>query len=101
MSMSKYSIISKLEDNKAHLKNLGVSSIELFGSYASGVAKNESDIDFLVSFTKGRGNYKDKLRLLHLLEDLFGKKIDLGEKGKLRKEIQNEVEKNATLKANI
>ncbi len=86
--LTKKEIILKLEQNKDKIKSFGVKKITLFGSYASGKAKTESDLDFLIDFEKGRGLFDDYVRLLHFLEDLFGKEVDLGEEHLLREELK-------------
>jgi len=45
----------------------------------------------LVEFSKGRGLFDDFVHLLHFLEDIFGKKIDLGEEHLLREELRNNI----------
>ena len=86
--LTKKEIIQKLEQNKDKIKSFGVKKIILFGSYASGKAKSESDLDFLVEFEKNRGLFDDYIKLLHLLEDLFKKEVDLGEEHLLREELK-------------
>ena len=82
--LTKEEIIEKVELNKEKIRSFGVKKLTLFGSYARGEAKKNSDIDFLVEFKKGRGLFDDYVHLLHLLEDLFKKKIDIGEPHLLR-----------------
>ena len=38
---------------------------------------SKADLDFLVEFVKGQKNFDNYIELCFLLEDLFGKKIDL------------------------
>lgn len=82
--LTKHKIITTLEQHKEQIRGFGVVKLTLFGSYARGEATAKSDIDFLVEFKKGRGLFDDYVGLLHFLEDLFGKKIDLGETHLLR-----------------
>lgn len=58
------------------LKNQGVVKAAIFGSYATGEAKKDSDIDILVKFNK-RKSLLDLVRLQFILEDKLGKKVDL------------------------
>ena len=81
-------IIKKLEANKAKLRAFGVRKISLIGSYAQGKADSESDIDFLVSFQKGRGLFDDFVHLHQFLRDFFGKDIDIGEESLIREELR-------------
>ncbi len=86
--LTKEKIIHKIEQNKDKIKSFGVTKLILFGSYVHGTQKENSDIDLLVEFDDGRGLFNDYVHLLHLLEDLFKKKIDLGEEKLLREELK-------------
>lgn len=52
-----------------------VKRIGIFGSYAKGQQKEESDVDVLVEFEKP--TFDNFMELAFFLEDLFGKKVDL------------------------
>ena len=58
------------------LKKNGVVKAGIFGSYARGEAKKQSDIDIVIQF-KGRKNYFDLVGLEQELEQCLGKKVDL------------------------
>lgn len=74
--MNKQTIIESIKAEKPYLKeHFGVEEIALFGSYARGEEKEESDIDILVKMnTKTLNNY---FSILDYLEAKFHKKIDL------------------------
>jgi len=77
-TLTKEIILQKISENKAEIKKFGVKKLILFGSYARDEQTEDSDIDFLVEFEKGREkNVDDYLELLFFLEDTFSKKIDL------------------------
>lgn len=63
---------------KKHLRSMGVISMSLFGSVMRSEATSESDIDFLVDIDQ---NYHfslvDLSSLKGLLEDSFGKSVDV------------------------
>lgn len=99
--LNKKIILSKLEENAGKIKSFGIKEISLFGSYAKEEQKNGSDIDFLVQFDKGRGLFKDYIGLLHFLEDLFDKKIDIGEYNKIREELKDSIIKGVKYEAKI
>lgn len=86
--LTKEEIIERIEAHRADLVGFGVKCLVLVGSFARGDASEESDIDFLVDFHDNRGLFEDYVRLLHFLEDLFGKRVDLGEERLLRKELK-------------
>ncbi len=66
---------------KSHKKQLkekyGIKEIGIFGSYARGEAKDNSDIDILVEFEKGKKTFDNYMELKFFLEDLFNRKVDL------------------------
>lgn len=75
--MSAAEILKIIHQNKEKLSQLGVRQIGLFGSQSRGDATAASDLDFLVEFVKGQKNFDNYIELCFLLEDIFGKKIDL------------------------
>jgi uncharacterized protein len=79
--MNKQSIITSIKAEKNYLQqHFGVEEIALFGSYARGEEKPDSDIDILVATkTKTLSNY---FSLLDYLQAKFQKKIDLVTKHK-------------------
>ncbi len=84
--MNKKEILIKLEKGKGELRKRGVIKMGLFGSFAKGKQKRNSDVDILVSFE--HKNYGDQyFQVLFYLEDLFKRKIDLIPEECLRKEL--------------
>lgn len=88
MKLNKDIILKKIEENKEKIRSFGVKSLKLFGSYAKGTQKKDSDIDFLVEFEEGRGLFDDKVGLLLMFEELFNKEIDLVKPNKIREELR-------------
>ncbi len=74
--MNKQSIIESIKSEKPYLQeHFGVEEIALFGSYARGEEKADSDVDILVKIKiKTLRNY---FSLLDYLEAKFHKRIDL------------------------
>jgi predicted nucleotidyltransferase len=75
IKLTKKKIINTLEKNKDKLRVYSVKNIGLFGSHNSGVAKENSDIDLLVTF--GSVSYDNYIELKMLLEKLLRRKVDL------------------------
>ena len=75
--MQKEKILSLLRKNQKTIRQFGVKRIGIFGSVARNEAGEESDIDMVVEFEKGRATFRNVARLIDFLEDLFGKEIDL------------------------
>ncbi len=93
--MTKNEIVQTLTKEKAYLqKTYDVENIGLFGSYAKGVATDESDIDIYVEFK--HKTFRNIAGLWVYLENLYNKKIDLlhkhkQAKGAIFEQIQKEV----------
>ena len=73
------------------LRQMKVKELYLFGSFARGDANRKSDIDVLVTFSD-RVDLFDLADLKHLLQDVFGRNVDIVMKEALRKEFKAQVE---------
>ncbi len=78
-NMDKRQILVTLAQHKSKLKEMGVESIALFGSYARDAARPDSDVDLLVELKAP--NYLQLLQLSDYLTELLGRKVDLIRKG--------------------
>lgn len=58
------------------LKQAGVKSSSIFGSYARGESRENSDVDFLVDLPRGKSLF-DLVDLQMKLEDALGQKTDV------------------------
>lgn len=74
------SITARLRSKRQAVKTIAqgcrAESLALFGSYARGEAKAESDIDLLVSFAPGATLF-DHARLEAELSELLGTRVDV------------------------
>lgn len=61
---------------KRKLKEEGVKSIAIFGSYTRGEEEPESDLDILVEFSEPKSLF-DIARIERNLSGIIGKKVDL------------------------
>lgn len=68
-------ILDTLTQHREELRRFGVCKIGLFGSHSRGEAGPESDIDILV--TLDPVTFDNYANLINLLEDTFGRKVDL------------------------
>jgi len=79
--MANQEILEVLRQEKAYLRDtFGVISIAVFGSYAKGVERPDSDIDILVELREPRFDLFAGLQIY--LEDKFGKRVELIRKRK-------------------
>ena len=78
--MKKDEIVTILRNEKQFLKdNYGVEAIALFGSYAKGLEKLDSDVDFFVEFKNP--SYSFLMGLYSYLENKLNSKIEIVRKG--------------------
>jgi uncharacterized protein len=84
--------IEKLKNNGQIIKSrFGVKSIGVFGSFARGEEKNESDLDVLVDFEDGKKTFDNFIELKFYLEDLFDRKVDLVTVNALRPQLKTSI----------
>lgn len=69
-------------------KQFGVAHIGIFGSFARGEERPDSDVDVLVTFRKGKETFNNSTGCKFYLEDLFQRKVDLIMKGALKKRLK-------------
>jgi len=62
---------------KKRLLAAGVSRLGVFGSFARGEAKNDSDVDVLVTFRPQARTFDNLYAVGEALEEAFHRKIDL------------------------
>ncbi len=88
--MNNRDIMQFLREHRAEFMTMGVAKIGLFGSYARGDAREDSDIDIAVELS-GPHRADSFFRLLHFLEDGLRKKIDLGIESSLKTPVKNRI----------
>lgn len=84
-------IIRSLEEHSEILKKYKVKKIGLFGSFARGEQKSNSDIDFLVEFEEP--TFDNFMDLLFFLENLFRRKVEIITNRNISPYIQPYIEK--------
>ncbi len=71
-------VLRLLRENENHIiESFGVKKIGLFGSFARGEGRIDSDIDVLVEFREGQKTFDNYMELKFYLEDLFKRDVDL------------------------
>jgi len=70
--------ISTLKEHEKLIRQkFGVRRIGIFGSFARGEEREDSDLDVLVVFEEGQKTFDNYMDLKFYLEDLFGREVDL------------------------
>lgn len=75
--------LALMEAHAAELRALGAQCIGMFGSFAREEATPESDVDVYLEFAKGMKTYDNFFAIHELLQELFGRPIDLVTDGSL------------------
>lgn len=88
--MEREKVLEIIQIHQTQLQELGVKSLGLFGSVAREQAKLDSDVDFLVEFSKPIGFF-DFFRVQHYLEDILGCNVDLGTFDALKEHLRKPV----------
>ena len=92
--MERKKILALLKSHKRQLKKFGVRSVFMFGSMARNEARKRSDVDLLVEFERPIGLF-EFARLKQDLEELLGRKVDLVTPEALRKELRENILREA------
>jgi predicted nucleotidyltransferase len=93
--MTRDELLALLGQHKPVLaERFGVASLRLFGSFARGTARADSDVDLLVSFD-GPATAKRYFGVQFYLEDLIGREVDVVTEDALRPRMRPYVERDA------
>jgi len=92
--MKRTEILRILNQHRNELEELGVKSLALFGSAAREEARDDSDVDILVEFSRPVGLF-EFVRLERFLKGLLGRPVDLATPDALRPEMREQVLKEA------
>jgi len=94
MVRNKNDIIIFLQTHKDELEQrFGVVSVGLFGSYARGEAREDSDIDIAIELNPANKSLSNFLGIRRYLEDQLGRTVDLGIESTLKPLVRDLVAK--------
>jgi predicted nucleotidyltransferase len=91
--MRRNEVLAIVKAHQVKLQELGVKSLDLFGSVARDEARPDSDVDFLVEFSKPIRLF-DFSGVQLYLEDILGCPVDLGTQDALREHLREPVLKD-------
>lgn len=72
-----------IEEHASELRTLGARRVGIFGSFARGEATATSDVDVYLELQDGMKSYDNFFAIHELLQQLFGRPIDLVTDGSL------------------
>ena len=74
---TKEDLLSLIRAHREQIEAFGVSRLGIFGSFARGQPREESDVDVLVESLPGHKTFNAFIHLAFFLEDLFGRPVEL------------------------
>ena len=89
MKMNAINILKEREGEmriKFHVSRIGV-----FGSFARGEGRKESDVDVLVEFEEGFKTFDNFMDLKYYLEDIFSRNVDLITVNALKPQLKDDI----------
>lgn len=92
--MTREEVQRRLSDQRAELAELGVRSLEIFGSIARGEAAPESDVDLLVEFDRAIGLFHF-FRVQRRLEQILGCPVDLVMRDAVKVQLRDQIFREA------
>ena len=69
--------VTIIEAHAAELRGFGARKIGVFGSFARGEETPDSDVDVYLEFAEGMKTYDNFFGIHELLQELFGRPIDV------------------------
>lgn len=89
-------ILMSLKSNEAALKRRGVIHASVFGSFARGEQKNDSDIDILIDLDEGQKiSIFDYAEIKDMISAMVDGRADIVTRGGLKQGLRERVEKEA------
>lgn len=93
--MKRAEVLARIEEHAEEIRRrFGVRELALFGSVARDEAREDSDLDVLVTF-EGPADFNRFMDLRFFLEDLLEIRVDLVTRSGLRPELRQEVQREA------
>ena len=94
--MTRDEIMARIRSRAGDIKALGASALFLFGSAARDELRDDSDIDVFIDREPGaRFTFVELTDLLFLLEEEFGREVDLTTRGGLHPRLRDRIEASA------
>ncbi|WP_298683517.1 nucleotidyltransferase family protein [uncultured Methanomethylovorans sp.] len=83
------------EHESVLVERFGVKKVGVFGSFAKGEERRDSDVDILVEFKEGQKTFGNYMELKFYLEELFGRKVDLVIETAIKPRLREQILKEA------
>ena len=83
------------EHENVMIERFGIKKVGVFGSFAKGEERIDSDVDILVQFKEGQKTFGNYMELKFYLEELFGRKVDLVIETAIKPRLREQILKEA------
>lgn len=93
MGVSLNDILRLLGEHAEDFRRMGVRELAVFGSAATGTARDDSDLDFLVAFDEKTFDAYMDLKIF--LQDMFHRRVDLVLKDAVKPRLKAAIEESA------
>jgi predicted nucleotidyltransferase len=94
--MQRDEIIYRLKQHEGAIRKLGAASLYLYGSHVRDEARNDSDIDLFVDKDpQKKFGFLEYTGLIIMLEDLFGRSVDVSTRTSLHPVLRAGIEATA------
>ena len=70
-------ILKKIKESRSKIHEYGVLRVGLFGSFARGEQRTDSDIDLLVEFDKHKKTFRNFINFSEYMEKCLGRKVEI------------------------
>ena len=74
---NKEMLFALIESNRMRIRDYGVRTIGLFGSFARNEQNDQSDVDLLVDVETDKETYRNFISLAYYMEELLGRKVEV------------------------
>ncbi|MGK5089221.1 nucleotidyltransferase family protein [Bdellovibrionota bacterium FG-2] len=92
--MKRDEVLQIISSHQRELSCFKVKSLAIFGSVARDQARKDSDVDLLVEFSEPVGIF-EFIDLKEFLEKILGNKVDLATEQALKKQLRDQILKEA------
>ncbi len=75
--MNQQIIFKSINENKDHLRKIGITRIGLFGSYIRNENTDDSDVDIIIEFDEEKKNFHNYMEACDFLEKIISRKVDI------------------------
>lgn len=77
MVTNKQELLNLISSRKVDISALGIKRVGVFGSFSRGEQKQNSDVDLLIEFSKGKKTFRNFMGFVEFAQEAFGREVDV------------------------